>query len=281
MTTSASTRPTIAVLLAAFNRRDLTLRALRTLAAASADTFAMRVVLLDDASTDGTEAAVLAEFPDTVVLKGDGSAFWNGGMFLAWQHALGLGVDGYLWLNDDVALDGDALERLRTAWDEHGGRDQRFVLVGATRGNDGRLTYGGQRRVRHPFGLKFERLPLADHSQRCDTFNGNIVLIPQATVDAIGINDPGFFHALGDIDYGLRASRAGIPVVMLPGTLGVCETNPPFPLNRGPWAERWRRVNSHRGLHPASWWRITRRYSGVWLPFHFLLPYRKLFGKQG
>ena len=267
--------PHIAVLMAAYNRRALTLRALHSLEAAR-DVFDISVVLFDDASTDGTADAVRAAWPDAIVLTGDGDAFWNGGMFQAWTHARTLQPDGYLWLNDDVELDADALPRLAAEWHMQGGAAASFILVGATRGHDGRLTYGAQNRVPSPTALKFARLGVGTAVQCADTFNGNIVLVSRATVEKIGINDPHFFHTLGDIDYGLRATRARIPVLMLPGTLGLCETNPPVRLDQGSWSERWRRVQSHRGLPLRNWWRITRRYSGLWFPLHFLLPYRKL-----
>lgn len=269
-------RPRIAVLIAAHNRRAFTLRALRALVRDQAS-FDLTAILLDDASTDGTADAVHAEFPEAIILSGDGNAFWNGGMHRVWAHAVSLGFDGYLWLNDDVVLDDDASARLAAQWHQQGGAHTPFILVGATRDEAGLLTYGGQKRVRSPLALKFEKLPIAPELSYADTFNGNIVLISAATVKRIGINDAGFFHSLGDIDYGLRASGAGIPVLVLPGTLGICNGNPVIAFNRGPLRERWRKLTSHRAIPPRNWWRMTRRYSGIWFPFHFLLPYRKIF----
>lgn len=265
---------TLAVLMAAHNRRELTLRALRSLSAVPKD-INLAVVLLDDASIDGTGEAVLSIYPDTIVLKGDGNAFWNGGMYQAWSRALSLGVDGYLWLNDDVALDGDALERLNAAWKAHD-RDDAVILVGGTRDSRGQMSYGGMRHIHTPFAFRFDRLPLSDMSQPADTFNGNIVLVSRAVVDQIGLNDPNFLHTLGDIDYGLRASKAGIPILQLPGTLGVCERNAPIDLARMTFRQRWRHMTSHRGIPLKSWWRVTQRHSGFWLPLHFLLAYRQV-----
>lgn len=272
---SDATLPRIAVLLAAHNRRAMTVRALESLRPAVAH-FDLTIVLLDDASTDGTAEAALAAWPGAIVLRGDGNCFWNGGMHKAWSHALSLEVEGYLWLNDDVVLDADAMERLAQQWHAQGRGKRAFVLVGATRDDAGRLSYGGQRRVYSPFALKFERLPMATELQLSETFNGNIVLISQSTVDRIGVNDPGFLHAMGDIDYGLRASSAGIPVLVLPGTLGQCNNNAPIRYNEGPLRERWRKITSHRGIPPTSWWLLTRRHSGIWQLVHFLAPYRKV-----
>ena len=43
--------------------------------------------------------------------------------------------------------------------------------------------------------------------------NGNVVLVPNTVVEAIGLLDPVFVHDLGDVDYGMRAREHGIAVV--------------------------------------------------------------------
>lgn len=272
-------RPRVTALLACHNRRELTLRALRA-ASNARDSFDLSVVLFDDGSTDGTAEAVRAEFPGTVILTGNGSAFWNGGMYRAWRHALELKPDAYLWLNDDVELDGDAFARLSAAWKETVARtnDPAAVLVGATRNAQGEITYGGMRRSPSPLSFRFERLPEVAAAEPVDALNGNIVLVTCAAVEKVGILDPGFHHMYGDIDYGLRANRAGVPVLLLPGSLGRCEGNRPADLSGLSLAQRWRHIlKSPRGVQPASWWRMVRRHSGLLAPLHFITPYRRLF----
>ena len=124
-------RRRVVAMLACYNRRPLTLRALRALSGAG-KTFDLSVVLFDDGSTDGTAAAVATEFPETIILHGNGDAYWNGGMSRAWTRALDFRADGYLWLNDDVELDADALARLADAWDisEPSCPDGALVLAG-------------------------------------------------------------------------------------------------------------------------------------------------------
>ncbi len=274
--------PVMAILLVCRNRRDTTVAAVRRLHDQSL-ALSYRIVLFDDASTDGTVAAVLAEAPDAVVVRGVGDAFWNGGLHRAWRRAIDLPCDAFLWLNDDVELDPDAFQRLADGWQamraQTGG--EAFVLAGATQGSDGALTYGGLRHVRTPFAFRFAAIPPTGALTPVDTFNGNIVLVPRAVVERIGINDPTFHHNLGDMDYGLRASRAGIPVRLLPGTLGLCDANRAksdrgFGSRTLGLRDQWRKVNTHHGLPFRSWWHFTRKHSGGWWPLHFLLPYRHL-----
>lgn len=270
-------RRTLVALLASHNRRALTLRALASLAAVSG-VFDLSIVLFEDGSTDGTADAVADAYPDTIMVHGKGNAFWNGGMYRAWQRALELRPDAYLWLNDDVLLDSDALRRLADCWAVSEGRtpDGALVLVGATRDASGALTYGGMTQNSSPAALRFQRLPLSDRLQEIETFNGNIVLVTAATVARVGIIDPHYFHKFGDIDYGLRAHAAGVPLLLLPGTLGICEAAPPFDLGALSLRQRWTYFSSHRGAPFASWWRMTSKYSGKWRLPHFLLAYRRM-----
>ena len=275
--------PTVAILLVCRNRRDKTVAAMRRVRAQTL-TIPYQFILFDDASTDGTVEAALAEAPETIVIHGDGNAFWNGGLYRCWQRALDFPFKAFLWLNDDVALDLDAFQRLADAWSIMHTRESfdRFLLVGSTRGDDGAVTYGGMRHVPTPVAFRLKKVQPDNTLKPVDTFNGNIVLVPRDVVDRIGINDPAFYHNLGDIDYGLRARSADIPIMLVPGTLGYCDANhaksqdgfgsPSLSL-RG----QWRKVNTHHGLPFRSWWHFTQRHSGRWVLLHYLLPYRRLF----
>jgi GT2 family glycosyltransferase len=103
----ASTR--VAALMAAHNRRDLTLACLRSLNAQRVPGVTVDVFVLDDGSSDGTSEAIGEQFPEVTVLHGDGELFWSGGMRQAFAAAIAGDYDHYLWLNDDVYLDDSAL----------------------------------------------------------------------------------------------------------------------------------------------------------------------------
>lgn len=265
------------------NRRATTLSALDRLRrqTVSAD---VSIAVFDDASDDGTPEAIAQSYPDVKIIHGDGNAFWNGGLHQLWSTVHKTPVDAFLWLNDDTILDNDALFRLTEAWKEMQANtgDERFILVGATRGTRGEVSYGGFDVVPSPFAFRLVSAPPHDTALRLvKTFNGNIVLVSRDVVKSVGLNDPGFFHNLGDIDYGLRAQQAGIPIALLPGTLGLCapnETKTKYGYGSPHLSvfEQWRKVSSHHGLPPRSWWRFTRRHSGSRWLLHFLLPYRHL-----
>ena len=82
-------KKTIAVLLTCHNRKDKTLLCLKALydqEGLNSD-YLIEVFLVDDASTDGTAAAIKDKFPLVNIIQGNGYLFWNQGMRLAWKTA--------------------------------------------------------------------------------------------------------------------------------------------------------------------------------------------------
>lgn len=262
-------RAKIAVVLACYNRRETTLKCLVALHEQKRETWDFSVTLLDDASSDGTAPAVRARFPDVEVLTGDGKRFWGGGMFDAIEAAKKLPFDYLLWLNDDVAMDPDAIERLLacSARVETEQGSPLNIVCGTMRDDaTGDLSYGGLERTNawNPAKLRHIR-PAENAPRQCDTINGNLVLVPAVVLARVGNVDKVFRHTLGDIDFGYRVRRAGGLLWMAPGFLGHCT------LNRGttPWANgatsmsaRLASLTSPRGLPLDAWttfmWRWGR-----------------------
>jgi GT2 family glycosyltransferase len=192
----------------------------------------------------------------------------------AWACAAQENFDAYVWLNDDTWLLPGALETLRhTAGDKQGwargeGTNERTenkagaVVVGSTRDPDtGRATYG----ERGPSGRLSppgERARLISWS-----FNGNLVWVTREAYQELGNLSPEYRHSFGDIDYGVRARRAGIPVVLAPGFLGECRGNgaPKWQRADVPLADRWRALRGPKGISARQLRHLMRvQRKGVW-----------------
>jgi len=271
----------IAVLMTCFNRRQKTLEALASLSAQrSVDHLEVTTILVDDGSQDGTSEVVTERFPGVVLLQGDGSLFWNGGMRKAFEYALSIGFDGYLWFNDDTVLDEDALHRLIACSDNASLSSGPAIVVGSVRDpRTGERSYGGV--TRRVSKLRLDFVPTLPHQRNpvpCDTMNGNFTLIPALVAGQLGNLDNAFRHQLGDFDYGLRATAAGIPVILAPGYYGSCSDNP----QAGTWRDRsislsrrWRHLLSPKGAPLREWLLYTRRHFGWRWPLYALSPYLK------
>ncbi|ALZ77054.1 glycosyltransferase [Rheinheimera sp. F8] len=264
---------TLVVLMCSYNRQARTLAALGALFAQQVPApYQLQVFLLDDGSSDGTADAVTTLYPQVCLLHGNGQLYWNGAMRLAWQHALTKFPDAsaFVWLNDDVLLDDDALLRLVQAWQLATRQNDKPVgaVVGAMREpGTVRLSYGG--RCRHSVLQPLRQSPVlaaSDQLQRCDFINGNWCLIPADVVAQIGILSPQFTHSMGDYDYGLRALQAGFQLYQAPGSFGECAVNS----GRGgvldaalPMAQRLQMLNRPNRWPPAEEWRgFVRTHGG-------------------
>lgn len=256
---------TIAVAMSCFNRRETTLRCLRSLAPQGTDHIRLMVHLLDDDSADGTAQAVKAEFPDTILIRGDGNCFWGGGMYLAMKSAAETGFDYVLWLNDDVTLKPDAIARMLDAYEAATTKSADLHVVAGAMEDPatGAMSYGGfnRRNAWHPAQL--DRVaPSMDGLTPCDTLNGNCVLIPAEVVRKLGPIDPVFVHQLGDIDYGYRLAKVGGQAWLAPGFIGECAPN----TGTASWRKakdvvtRWRLLRTPRGLPPRSWFTFMWRW---------------------
>jgi GT2 family glycosyltransferase len=94
----------IYVVIPVFNRKALTRTCLLSLQ--EQDNKDFEVVVVDDASTDGTSEMIRKEFPEIVLLNGDGDLWWVGSINLGIKHVLDIcqPEDYILTLNDDLVV---------------------------------------------------------------------------------------------------------------------------------------------------------------------------------
>jgi hypothetical protein len=167
------------------------------------------------------------------------------------------------------------LEKLLSASANH---EDKAIIVGSTcASNDVKtITYGG-------VSTKRSRITNVGTENECDTFEGNIVLIPKYVYGIVGKNDPIFHHAVGDNDYGYRASEAGIKIYTGIGVFGTCEqhdkpaiwADPSMPLARrwkdyfSPYSSTYKEYFIFRRRH----WGLLSAYAKLLTSFlHMLMP---------
>lgn len=244
---------TIAALLTCFNRKAKTAQCLKSLFRICPD---CAVYLVDDGSADGTSEMVSQTFPQVHILQGSGDLFWSRGMYTAWRAAVQGDYDYYLWLNDDVELYPFFLEELMSCcrWGgEHcvvTGLIEDFVRT--------RILYGGADAQKRLLGQ-------SEQPQEVRFMNGNVVLIPKAIVQQVGIIDPVFHHDLGDVDYGLSVQEHGFKVYTTRRAIAAGYENDFCRVRR--WGvslkARWQRLHSPLGSPPAINFYYRRKHFGL------------------
>jgi GT2 family glycosyltransferase len=216
-TGSTSGPETVAVVVVTYNRAALLTRMLAGLAALDRQPDA--VIVVDNASTDHT-ATVLDGVTDLPlqVIRPEENLGGAGGFNLGVQAAYDQGFDR-IWLMDDdvvpapdcldvlLAVDDEVSDCLLTVREDTGGRLVEKAAVTFDLRNPLRIkpktamvetTY--RTREAMPALVEIHNVP----------FEG--FMVRRRVVDAVGLPDPDFFIFYDDVDYALRARRAGFRI---------------------------------------------------------------------
>lgn len=254
----------IAALMTVHNRRTKTLKCLECLYACFIpDGYSLDVYMTDDGCTDGTPDAVRKKYPSVHIINGDGTLYWNRGMWNAWNAAAKDEYEFYFWLNDDTYLYPNAISTLISNSDDY---TNQVIVVGATENSAKTiLTYGGR---------KEKKIPIpSGGAVEVDYFNGNAVLIPRYVYNILGNLDYYFCHSKGDFDYGFRAGKAGIKMLQAGDIVGVCEKHARIDKWCDPQvclSERWKVMWSPTGMSPVEFFYFDKKHKGYGSAFiHF------------
>ena len=197
-----------------WNRPQDTLLCLASLQAQSYP--ALRLVVVDNGSTDDSVAQIRAAFPDVAVIENGRNAGFAGGMNPGIRYALEQGADYVFALNNDTTLDPQAI-RLLVERLEHQAPGERLGLVAP-------LIYYHAEPTRvwslgghlHPLTLEVTEQGRGqiDNGQwgawfACDFVAGCAMLVPRHVWQEVGLFDEGFFMYYEDVDFCLRLRRAG------------------------------------------------------------------------
>ena len=95
--------PLVAIVVAVHNNKEDTREFLESLKQVSYSNF--KTIIIDDGSTDGTSEMIRQEYPEVVLLEGDGNLWWSGGVNKGIEEAMAIGVSYVLFLDNDTVVD--------------------------------------------------------------------------------------------------------------------------------------------------------------------------------
>lgn len=211
-------QPRVFVVILNTNRRDDTLECVRSLEAGCG--LRPTIVLLDNASTDGTVEAVGSAHPGVRILPLSRNLGYAGNNNVGIEYALAHGADWVLLLNEDTVVDPVCLAELVAA----GECDARIGFAGpmvyhhdepdVIQSAGGEL---GPRWVSTHAGANEQ-----DRGQFCavrdvEWVSGCAILARREAIAGIGALDAAFFYYWEETEWCLRARRAGWRVVHVPG----------------------------------------------------------------
>ncbi|GBF06218.1 glycosyl transferase family protein [Deinococcus aerius] len=187
----------VCAVIVTYNRKDKLRECLTSLWASSERP--EKVLVVDNASTDGTPALVAELFPEVDLLVLEQNLGGSGGFEAGMRRAYASGYE-YLWLfDDDAYVEKDCLRRLLARADEAD------VLVPIQVDQAGRK-YGIYR-----WNNGFVEVDKESHATvQVDIFAFVGPLIKRGVVRKIGLPRTDFFISADDIEYALRIKAAGL-----------------------------------------------------------------------
>jgi GT2 family glycosyltransferase len=220
-------KPIVSALIVSHNGKDLLLQCLRALFA-SADV-PIEAVVVDNDSSDGSAAAVTAEYPQATVLIQERNIGFGRAANVGLERCAGRFV---LLLNPDVVVDSQCVGRLADFMltrPDAGAVGPRLLLA------DGKLDPAARRAFPVPSNLFYRTVGLnrvfpksprfgrhnmghldPSDMHEIDSGSADCLMLRRAALDRIGFFDPRYFMYGEDIDLCYRLKLGGWKVFYLP-----------------------------------------------------------------
>lgn len=195
-----------------YNGRDLTLATLESLLALESP--GLDLLVVDNGSTDGSDAAVAARFPAVRRMRTETNLGISGGLNLGFRIGLDEGYDYLMPMNNDIEVAPDLLAELLAAAE----REPAFGCLGPKcyyfYGDRNRIwSAGGALRFREAVtrerGMGELDRGQYDRDTEVGYVNGALMLIRREALLATGLWDPVYQVSVEDADWCTRMKRAG------------------------------------------------------------------------
>jgi N-acetylglucosaminyl-diphospho-decaprenol L-rhamnosyltransferase len=186
-----------------YRTADATVQAVRSLQRSSRAL--QDIIVVDNGSGDDSLAHLAGALPDVVLLTRDRNGGFAAGANIGIRAALAREADGVLLLNSDATLAAEALGHLERQLDRaHPEIVESAGLLFSPSTGRVRLRCHGQRldAVPRPPALTVPAVP------------ASLMLIRRAVLDRIGLISEDYFFGFEDLDFCLRASAAGVVVIV-------------------------------------------------------------------
>lgn len=259
--------PDVSIIVTNYNTRDL-LRACFASMEGRLGRPWLEVILVDNASADGSAEMTREEFPDVRVFVQERNE--------GFAHANNRGIRAscgrhVLILNSDTEIVDDALERMRDHMDVHpdiGALGARLLNTDGTVQLSCRSFPSYRTVLFHRYSLMTRLFPRNrysaeylmtdtnhDETMDVDWVSGACMMVRRETMDAVGLLDEGFFMYAEDVDWCYRMKQAGWRVCYLPQAevrhhIGRSTRNVPYRMTYERHRSMWRFYRKHysRGI---------------------------------
>ena len=220
----------LSVVIPSYNTRELMEQALRTVDEAS-EGLRVQVIVVDNASRDGSQEMVEAGFPHVELIRNDRNLGFGGANNIAFERVKGRHV---LLLNSDTIVGADTLRTLVEFMDEHpeaGAAGCRILNPDGSLQLDCRRGFPtpsaafykltGLSRL-FPRSRRFARYNLTyldpEETSEVDALSGSCMIVRGRVLEEVGGFDEDYFMYGEDLDWCFRMGQAGWKIYYVPAT---------------------------------------------------------------
>ena len=220
----------LSVVIPSYNTRELMEQALRTVDEAS-EGLRVQVIVVDNASRDGSQEMVEAGFPHVELIRNDRNLGFGGANNIAFRRVKGRHV---LLLNSDTIVGADTLRTLVEFMDEHpeaGAAGCRILNPDGSLQLDCRRGFPtpsaafykltGLSRL-FPRSRRFARYNLTyldpEETSEVDALSGSCMIVRGRVLEEVGGFDEDYFMYGEDLDWCFRMGQAGWKIHYVPAT---------------------------------------------------------------
>lgn len=213
-----SNKPLVYIIVLTWNGKKDTLECLHSLKKVTYDNF--RILVVDNASSDGTKVETEKLFPDTEYILNQTNLRFAGGNNVGIDYALDKGADYILLLNNDTTVAENFLDELVDTLTRssnigvvgpkmyyHSGPNHIWYAGGKIEWWKGWISHIGVREIDNG---------QYDQKQETDFVSGCCILVKREVIEKIGKLDTAYYIYGEDVDWCIRASRAGFKIIYQP-----------------------------------------------------------------
>ena len=219
----------IAIVVLNYNGKENTLACINSIKKLNKSNYKVKLIVVDNASNDGSREA-LSKIKDITLVKNDKNLGYSGGNNIGIKHALSLGSEYILILNNDTIVEKSLIINLINSakkgdivspkiyfakgFEFHKNRYKKEDL--------GKVIWyaGGKIDWQNVIGIHIG-VDEVDHGQfskrlEINLATGACILIRRQVFEKIGFFDEKYFLYLEDMDFCVRAKRAGSKIIFEP-----------------------------------------------------------------
>ena len=245
MNSQLAETPLVYIIVVNWNSRDVTLECLQSLKAVSYANY--RIVIVDNASADGSAVAFRRGYPDVMVLEMSENLRFAGGTNAGFRYGLEQGGELFLLLNNDTTVAPDFLSTMvvRMLSDRTIGMISPKIYY---HDDPTRIWFAGGEismwtgTMRH-IGIREPDHGQYDTSHKIGYATGCCILTKREVVEHVGMLDESFHMYGEDADWSERTRRAGYSIIYEPK------------------ARIWHRLSGSVGGH-LSWYKMMNKFLG-------------------